>query len=120
MFFDVKTTEEFNELTTQSKICVVDFYASWCHPCKEASIELEQKVKENNELFMHVSSNNNPYNKTILFVKVNIDNFSDLVEIFELSSIPFFAFFKNGKLQKENVNGNDVDSILNILQKLLK
>ena len=121
--------ELFNFYTSNSKICVVDFSAKWCGPCKKLGETLEnllpseniysQIFKEQltseqiNEETLNISSN-------IVFLKINVDNFSDLCKIFSVSSIPHINFFKEGKLQEEVIMGNKPFDIINIVKQLLQ
>ena len=67
---------------------LVDFYASWCGPCKKVS-EILDKVG---------SGENN-----IKIVKVNIEDSSDLASNYMVMSIPALILFKGGKPQEKVV-----------------
>ncbi len=80
----VLNSEQFvNEVQNGKGVAVVDFFATWCGPCKmlapvfqEAGNELEGKAK---------------------FVKVDIDQSLDLARQFNVSSVPTMIVFKDGK-----------------------
>lgn len=61
---------------------LVDFYADWCGPCKMVSPIIEELSQEM---------------KDVSFVKVNVDNDSDLAGQYNVSSIPTFIIFKDGQ-----------------------
>ena len=77
----VDSNEFKNEI--ESGITVVDFFATWCGPCKmlapvleELSNEMEGKAK---------------------FIKVDIDQSLDLANEFQISSVPTMIIFKDGQ-----------------------
>jgi len=55
---------------------VVDFYATWCPPCKAMSPILEELSNEMNE---------------VTFLKVDVDTHEDLVRQYEIRSMPTFV-----------------------------
>ena len=121
--------ELFNFYTNNSKICVVDFSAKWCGPCKNLGDTLEKLLPSENiysqifkEQLTFEQLNNEMLNisSNIVFLKINVDNFSDLSKIFSVSSIPHVNFFKEGKLQEEVIMGNKPFDIINIVKQLLK
>lgn len=57
---------------------VIDFYATWCHPCKMMSPIVEQLAKQ--------------YAGKVDFYKVDIDKEPELASIFGIQSIPTFLF----------------------------
>lgn len=87
--------KKFEEEVLKAKgIVVVDFWASWCGPCKmlapileEISEELDGKIK---------------------FTKINVDQNSDLASRNNIMSIPTLVVFKDGKI---------VDQILGLQEK---
>ena len=60
-------------------ICLVDFYADWCGPCKMLAPILEE-IKEN-----------------VTIIKINVDKREDLGKEYNIMSIPTVIFFKDGK-----------------------
>jgi thioredoxin len=67
-----------------SKPVVVDFYATWCVPCKILSPRLDQLAGS----FTH----------EIKFVKINVDESPNLSQRFNIQGIPTLLFFKDGKV----------------------
>lgn len=65
-----------------NKPCVVDFYATWCGPCKQLSPILDKMAKK--------------YAGKVLFYKVDIDNASNLVSAYGIESIPTLLFGTKG------------------------
>jgi thioredoxin 1 len=64
---------------------VVDFYATWCGPCKMLSPRLDKLAGE--------------FSGKIKFVKVNVDEAQELAGRFRVEGIPTLLFMKNGKVE---------------------
>lgn len=79
----IKTMDDFNKLINESRPTLVDFFATWCGPCKMQSPILEQ-VKEK------VGDHGN-------IVKVDIDRNAELAARYHVQSVPTLILFKNGE-----------------------
>ena len=79
---DLKTAE-FDALMEQTPLAMVDFWASWCGPCKMLAPVIE-------DLFAR-------YEGKALVAKVNVDEEPDLARRFGVMSIPTVIFLKNGR-----------------------
>lgn len=81
----ILTKDNFeNEVIKCDKPCLVDFWASWCGPCKMLAPILEEFAKENEG--------------KIKVGKVNVDDEAELAQQFGIVSIPTLLLFKDGKL----------------------
>lgn len=77
--------EDFEKLINSDKPTLVDFFATWCGPCKMQSPILEQlKAKIGDEA-------------TIL--KVDVDKAPDIAAEYMVRSVPTIIIFKNGEPQ---------------------
>ena len=74
---------DFFEIIKSSKPTLVDFFATWCGPCKMQSPILDQ-VKER-------------IGDTGTIVKVDIDKNAELAAQFRVQSVPTLIMFKNGE-----------------------
>lgn len=78
------TDDTFNELIETDKGIMIDFYASWCGPCKILGPIIDELAEEN-EGRVHI-------------VKVNTESNPKLSNFFKIKSIPTIAFLKDKKL----------------------
>ena len=76
------TSQNFNELIAQGKPVVVDFWATWCGPCKKIGPLVEELAAE--------------YEGQAIIGKVNVEEEDDLVAQFGIRNIPTILFFKDG------------------------
>ena len=83
----------FNEII--KKKVLVDFYATWCGPCKMLLPVLEQVAEE----------------VDIDIVKINVDENSDLAKEYGVMSIPCLILFESGKEIKRNLGFMPKDKI---------
>lgn len=88
---EIKTAQEFRDIVLKSPIAFVDFYATWCGPCKMISPYIE-KFSE-----MH---------KTVNFFKVDVDESVDIARSYGISAMPTFIVFKQGKAVEQIVGAN--------------
>ncbi|XP_020712201.1 thioredoxin-2 isoform X2 [Athalia rosae] len=74
-----------------STLVVIDFFATWCGPCKMIGPKLEELSQEL---------------KDIIILKVDVDECEDIAFEYEISSMPTFVFIKNGAVVKSFAGAN--------------
>jgi thioredoxin 1 len=100
------TNENFEEEVVKSDIPVlVDFYADWCGPCKMMGPVVEKLAEE--------------FDGKVKVGKVNVDEQEDLAARFNVMSIPFFAFIKDGKMVDSSLGASSKDALVAKLEALL-
>lgn len=78
----VTSKEDFDKhLKDATGLVVVDFYATWCGPCKMIAPQIEELAKTET---------------TVLFLKVDVDDNEEVAEIYKIEAMPTFKFFKGG------------------------
>ena len=77
------TTAEFDSVVDNSPLSVVDFWATWCGPCRMLAPVIEKLGEE--------------YGEKVLIAKVDVDAEPDLARRFGIMSIPTVVFLKNGR-----------------------
>ena len=85
-------SQEFDN-TIESGVVVVDFFATWCGPCKMLSPVIDELSGEL---------------ENVNFVKVDTDQSMDLAQKFKIVSVPTLKVFKNGE---------EVDTLMGFMPK---
>ena len=98
---EIASSEFENEVLNSDKKVLVDFYATWCGPCKIISPIIEEVAKENPE---------------VKFVKVDIDANNELAEKYEVVYIPTLVVIENGKEITKSVGAISKEEILNLIK----
>ena len=105
MVIDVKKGNFQEEVISADKLAIVDFYATWCAPCKALAPVLEELADK--------------YADKIKVVKVNVDEEESIAAKFGIASIPTVIFFKNGQTAASFVGLRSASEIEKMIEKLL-
>jgi thioredoxin 1 len=76
--------EKFNEIINGGQLTLVDFFATWCGPCKMMHSVLEQLKDELGE--------------SIRIIKVDVDKNEKLSENYRIQSVPTMILFRGGEI----------------------
>ncbi len=78
----VMSFNEFEKILSDNKLVFVDFFASWCGPCKMFAPVVEQISQK--------------YDDRVTVLKVDIDENSEIAEKYSIQSVPTSILFKGG------------------------
>ena len=83
------TNDNYNAITKQHTLLVVDFWAPWCPPCRALGPHIEALATE--------------YAGKVGIGKCNVDENRELTNQFGISGIPAIFFIKNGKIVDKQI-----------------
>lgn len=90
------------EIMNSDKPVLLDFWASWCGPCRMLSPVISQLAEK--------------YDGKIKVGKVNVSEEQELAAAFQVSSIPKIVVMKNGKVVNSSVGYRPLEQIESLLK----
>lgn len=96
------TNNNFEQEVIQSdKLVVVDFWATWCGPCRAIGPVIDELADQ--------------YNGSVVIGKVNVDEESELSRRYNVMSIPTIMLFKNGEVINKVVGLHSKEDLIEII-----
>ena len=94
----VASNDNFAELLESEKLVIVDFWATWCGPCRMLTPILDEVEEEMPD--------------EIQVVKVNVDDADEIAAQYRIMSIPTLLFVKNGEIVDKTVGAMPKPALL--------
>lgn len=93
------------EVLKSDKPVMVDFYATWCGPCKRMAPIVEELATE--------------YEGKAVIAKLDVDDAMELAQRYRVMSVPSFVFFKNGEVVNSVRGGLTKAELAEIIDSLM-
>ncbi len=97
------TQENYEDLINGEKPVLMDFFATWCGPCKMLSPILEEIAETEND---------------IIIAKCDIDQCMQYAQKLNIMSVPTLVFFKKGQEIQRSVGFRQKSDLINLIEQL--
>jgi len=97
------TLEEFNKEISSEKLSMVDFYTTWCGPCKQMAPFVAEIKAEKSDI--------------VNVIKVDAEAQLDISSKYNLEGYPTIVFFKKGEVIFKQLGALDKDGLLQLVNK---
>lgn len=99
----ILTKENFENEVLKSNIpVIVDFWATWCGPCKMIAPEIEKLANE--------------FDGKVKVCKLNVDENTEIAIKYQVMSIPTIALFKNGEVDNKAIGYQTAEELKEVLK----
>ncbi|WEJ96387.1 mitochondrial thioredoxin [Yamadazyma tenuis] len=88
---EVTSVNQFKDLIADDKVAIVDFYATWCGPCKA----IEPVMEKLSERVPQAS-----------FLRVDVDQQAEIAKEYGITAMPTIKFYKDGEVASTVVGAN--------------
>ena len=95
--------DDFEKVISSNDKVIIDFFATWCGPCKMLAPMLEQTANKN---------------QTWTILEVDIDQFKELAGKYGIQAVPTLIFIKNKKIVEKSMGFKPAEEIQKIIDKI--
>ena len=103
MIYHPQSVNEFDELIKSGE-CLVDFFATWCGPCKMLAPVLEG-LDATGEI------------KDVKIIKVDIDDLEPLTLRYQIQAVPTLFYMKDGQIKRTQLGFLNKNQIISFVEK---
>ena len=100
------TNGEFEKFIGEGEVTFIDFFAEWCMPCMMMSPLIDDLAEE--------------FEEKVNFGKVNIEDNQEIASKYNISSLPTFVLFKEGKVLDQLSGAKTQEELSEFINKYLK
>lgn len=94
--------ESFNEIIGSHQLTLVDFFATWCGPCKMMHPVLEQLKQE--------------MPNDLRIIKIDVDNNESLARVYAIQAVPTLMLFRDGKILWKQSGAMPLEALKQIIE----
>ena len=94
--------ENFNDIINSEQLTLVDFFATWCGPCKMMHPVLEQLKDEMGE--------------SIRIIKIDVDKNNGLAMNYRVQSVPTLMLFRKGEMLWRQSGALQLSALKNVIE----
>ncbi|WP_210148588.1 thioredoxin family protein [Chryseobacterium scophthalmum] len=98
-------SQKFQEIIDSERPVLIDFFATWCQPCKVQSSVLNT-VKEN-------------VGEKARIIKIDVDQYPSIASQYGVRGVPTLAVFKKGELLYKESGVHDVNRLTKLLEQYM-
>lgn len=99
------TVNELNSLTARNRLVLVDFYATWCGPCK-AMLPILDTIEQQ-------------FGNSVDILRVDVDQYESvgLVQHYHVMAVPTLMFFRRGRMLWRNSGMVTLETLIDVIRR---
>ena len=102
MIHHIENNQINSEVIKNDKLVIIDFFATWCGPCKMLGPELE-KLANNVE-------------DDVIIIKVDVDQYPELANQYRIQSVPTLIRFNKGQIVQQVAGYRPYPQLVNMVK----